>query len=80
MENVYAELGIRAVTPSTARNSYITALTWHGISDAFIDSMVGHADGKNVLRGYQGTISPKKRMKVNCLLFKDPEIEDDNND
>ena len=78
MENVCAELGIRAVTPSTARNSYITTLTWHGISDAFIDSMVGHADGKNVLRGYQGTISPKKRMKINNLLFVDPEIEDDN--
>lgn len=78
MQTVCKELGIQEVTASTARNSYITALTWHGISDAFIDSMVGHVDNKNVLRGYQGTISPKKRMKVNNLLFEDPEIEDDN--
>ena len=77
MQKVCAELGIRPATPSTARNSYITTLTWHGISDAFIDSMVGHTDSKNVLRGYQGTISPKKRMKINNLLFTDPETEDD---
>lgn len=77
MQTVCEAIGIRAVTASTARNSYITTLTWHGISDAFIDSMVGHADGKNVLRGYQGTISPKKRMKINNLLFVDPEIEKD---
>ena len=64
--------------PSTARNSYITTLTFHGISDAFIDSMVGHVNSKNILRGYQGTISPKRRMKINSILFEDPEIEDDN--
>lgn len=80
MQTVCKELGIQEVTASTARNSYITALTWHGISDAFIDSMVGHVDNKNILRGYQGTISPKKRMKINGLLFDDPEIEDDDND
>ena len=77
MQYVCAQLGIPPVTASTARNSYITTLTWHNISDAFIDSMVGHVDSKNVLRGYQGTISPKKRLKVNNLLFVDPEIEDD---
>lgn len=77
MQGVCAKLGIRPVTASTARNSYITTLTWHGISDAFIDSMVGHVDSKNVLRGYQGTISPKKRLKVNNLLFIDPENDDD---
>ncbi|MBO7082513.1 MAG: phage integrase SAM-like domain-containing protein, partial [Bacteroidales bacterium] len=77
MQCVCAKLGIRPVTASTARNSYITTLTWHGISDAFIDSMVGHVDSKNVLRGYQGTISPKKRLKVNNLLFVDPEIDED---
>ena len=77
MQGVCAKLGIRPVTASTARNSYITTLTWHGISDAFIDSMVGHVDSKNVLRGYQGTISPKKRLKVNNLLFVDPEIDED---
>lgn len=77
MQGVCSKLGIRPVTASTARNSYITTLTWHGISDAFIDSMVGHVDSKNVLRGYQGTISPKKRAKVNSLLFIDPETEDD---
>ena len=77
MQGVCAKLGIRPVTASTARNSYITTLTWHGIQDAFIDSMVGHVDSKNVLRGYQGTISPKKRLKVNNLLFVDPEVEDD---
>ncbi len=77
MQGVCARLGIRPVTASTARNSYITTLTWHGISDAFIDSMVGHVDSKNVLRGYQGTISPKKRAKVNNLLFIDPETEED---
>ena len=75
MQKVCAELDIRPVTASTARNSYITTLTWHGISDAFIDSMVGHVDTKNVLRGYQGIISPKKRMKLNNLLFVDPEAE-----
>lgn len=77
MQTVCAELGIRPVSASSARNSYITTLTWHGISDAFIDSMVGHTDSKNVLRGYQGTISPKKRMKINNLLFIDPENEGD---
>ena len=75
MKNVCEELNIRPVSASTARNSYITTLTWHGISDAFIDSMVGHVDSKNVLRGYQGVISPKKRMKLNNLLFNDPEDE-----
>lgn len=77
MQKVCAELGIRQVTPSTARNSYITTLTWHGISDAFIDTMVGHVDSKNVLRGYQGIISPKKRMKLNNLLFVDPEADNE---
>ena len=77
MQGVCAKLGIRTVTASTARNSYITTLTWHGIQDAFIDAMVGHVDSKNVLRGYQGTISPKKRLKVNNLLFVDPEIDED---
>ena len=77
MKGVCEELGIRPVTASTARNSYITTLTWHGIQDAFIDAMVGHVDSKNVLRGYQGTISPKKRLKINNLLFTDPEEDDD---
>ena len=77
MQGVCARLGIRPVTASTARNSYITTLTWHGTQDAFIDAMVGHVDSKNVLRGYQGTISPKKRLKVNNLLFVDPEIDED---
>ena len=77
MQYVCKQLGISPVTASTARNSYITTLTWHNISDAFIDAMVGHVDSKNVLRGYQGTISPKKRLKVNNLLFVDPEIEED---
>ncbi|MBR3730136.1 MAG: tyrosine-type recombinase/integrase [Bacteroidales bacterium] len=77
MKGVCEHLGIRPVTASTARNSYITTLTWHGIQDAFIDAMVGHVDSKNVLRGYQGTISPKKRLKVNNLLFIDPEIDED---
>ena len=77
MQYVCKQLGISPVTASTARNSYITTLTWHNISDAFIDAMVGHVDSKNVLRGYQGTISPKKRLKVNNLLFVDPEIDED---
>ena len=77
MQHVCKQLGISPVTASTARNSYITTLTWHNISDAFIDAMVGHVDSKNVLRGYQGTISPKKRLKVNNLLFVDPEIDED---
>ena len=77
MQYVCKQLGISPVTASTARNSYITTLTWHNISDAFIDAMVGHVDSKNVLRGYQGTISPKKRLKVNNLLFIDPEIDED---
>jgi len=73
MQTVCTELGIKPATASTARNSYITTLTWHGISDAFIDGMVGHSDGKNVLRGYQGKISPKRRARINSLLFVDPE-------
>jgi integrase/recombinase XerD len=77
MQAVCTELGIKPTTASTARNSYITTLTWHGISDAFIDGMVGHSDGKNVLRGYQGKISPKRRARINNLLFVDP--EKDNN-
>lgn len=78
MKAVCGDLKIRPITASTARNSYITTLTFHGISDAFIDSMVGHVNSKNILRGYQGTISPKRRMKINSILFEDPEIEDDN--
>ena len=65
-------LQMPVVSAAWARNSYITTLTWHGISDAFIDDMVGHTDGK-VLSGYQGKISPKKRMQINSLLFTNPE-------
>ncbi len=75
MQTVCAELHIKPATASTARNSYITTLTWHGISDAFIDGMVGHSDSKNVLRGYQGKISPKRRARINGLLFVDPEAD-----
>jgi site-specific recombinase XerD len=73
MQTVCTELDTKPATASTARNSYITTLTWHGISDAFIDNMVGHSDGKNILRGYQGKISPKRRARINNLLFVDPE-------
>ena len=62
------------MSASWARNSYITTLTWHGISDAFIDDMVGHTDGK-VLSGYQGKISATKSAKINSMLFDDPEEE-----
>ena len=79
MQTVCTKLEIKPATASTARNSYITTLTWHGISDAFIDDMVGHSDGKNVLRGYQGKISPKRRASINNLLFVDPE-KDSNTD
>lgn len=74
LQPICKTLGIKTVSAEWARNSYITTLTWHGVSDAFIDDMVGHADGK-VLSGYQGLISPKKRMKINSLLFTDPEGE-----
>lgn len=70
--NVCEALQMPVVSAAWARNSYITTLTWHGISDAFIDDMVGHTDGK-VLAGYQGKISPKKRMQINSLLFTNPE-------
>lgn len=70
------EIGIPRISASWARNSYTTTLTWHGISDKFIDDMVGHTDG-SVLAGYQGKISPKKRMKINLLLFTNPEEDDD---
>lgn len=73
---VCAEIGIRTISAAWARNSYITTLTWHGISDKFIDDMVGHTDGK-VLTGYQGRISPAKRIKINSLLFIDPEDDDE---
>lgn len=75
MKAVCRELGIRPATPAFARNSYITTLTWHAISDVFIDAMVGHTSGNNVLRGYQGKISPKKRAAINAKLFIDPEEE-----
>lgn len=75
MSKVCDNLGIKMATASTARNSYITTLSWHSVSDAFIDAMVGHTDSKNVLRGYQGIISPKKRLEQNMKLFIDPEME-----
>ena len=75
MKAVCAELDIRPATPAFARNSYITTLTWHAVSDVFIDAMVGHTSGNNVLRGYQGKISPKKRAAINAKLFIDPEAE-----
>jgi integrase len=73
MQLVCSELGIKTATASTARNSYITTLTWHNTADAFIDAMVGHSDGKSVLRGYQGKASPKRRAAINSLLLTDPE-------
>ena len=73
IKKVCAELGIRPVSASTARNSYITTLTHHEVSDTFIDDMVGHVSNKSVLRGYQGMFSAKKRMKYNNLLFVVPE-------
>ena len=74
LKPICESLNIPEVSASWARNSYITTLTWHGISDAFIDDMVGHTDGK-VLSGYQGKISATKRAKINSLLFTDPEEE-----
>ena len=72
LKPICESLNIPEVSASWARNSYITTLTWHGISDAFIDDMVGHTDGK-VLSGYQGKISATKRAKINSMLFDDPE-------
>jgi len=77
MSEVCESLGIKPVTASTARNSYVTCLTWHGTSDAFIDVMVGHSSGNELLRGYQGKISPKKRLRINELLLVDPEEEEE---
>lgn len=74
LKPICESLNIPEVSASWARNSYITTLTWHGISDAFIDDMVGHTDGK-VLSGYQGKISATKRAKINSMLFDDPEEE-----
>jgi len=65
------------VTTATARNSYITTLSWHQVSDNFIDNMTGHVTGNKVLRGYQGQISPKLRLKYNNLLLIDPEEENE---
>ena len=73
MIEVCRDLNIRPASPSTSRNSYITTLTWHMVSDAFIDGMVGHSNGKNILRGYQGMASPRKRKEINGKLFIDPE-------
>jgi hypothetical protein len=44
------------------------------VSDSYIDRAVGHAD--NLLRGYQGGFSIKKRLEFNKLLFLGPESED----
>jgi len=67
-------LGIRPITAKFARNSFITCLTHHGISDSYIDRAVGHAD--NLLRGYQGGFSKTKRYKFNSKLFIDPELDE----
>lgn len=75
LKPICESLNIPEVSASWARNSYITTLTWHGISDAFIDDMVGHTDGK-VLSGYQGKISATKRAKINSMLFDDPEEDE----
>ena len=68
------KLEIRPISAQFARNSFITCLTHHGVSDSYIDKAVGHAD--NLLRGYQGGFSKKKRLEFNKLLFLDPESED----
>ena len=68
------KLGIRPITAQFARNSYITALTFHGVSDSYIDRAVGHTD--NLLRGYQGSFSKKKRYEFNSKLFTDPEFDE----
>lgn len=73
IEKVCEELELPKVSASWARNSYITALTWHGISDAFIDNMTGHVGNNSLLRGYQGRISPTKRHRINSLLIVPPE-------
>jgi len=67
------KLGIRPITAQYCRNSYITALTFHGISDSYIDRAVGHSD--NLLRGYQGSFPKNKRYEFNSKLFIDPELD-----
>lgn len=77
MTTVCQELGIVkacSVSPATARNTYVTTLTRHGVNDAFIDSMLGHAD-RDVLDGYQGGFSDSIRYKNNMLLFTEPETK-----
>ncbi len=73
MAIVCEKLDLPKASASWARNSYITALTWHGISDAFIDNMTGHTGTNSLLRGYQGRIPPAKRHKINSLLIVPPE-------
>ncbi|MCL2311336.1 MAG: site-specific integrase [Firmicutes bacterium] len=68
------KLKIRPVTAQFARNSFITCLTHHGISDTYIDRAVGHSD--NLLRGYQGEFSKKKRYEFNNKLFIDLELDE----
>jgi len=67
------KLGIRPITAQFARNSFITCLTHHLVSDSYIDRAVGHSD--NQLRGYQGGFSKKKRYEINNQLFIDPELD-----
>ncbi|MCL2434590.1 MAG: site-specific integrase [Lentimicrobiaceae bacterium] len=67
------KLGIRNIGAQFARNSFITTLTHHGVSDSYIDRAVGHTD--NLLRGYQGGFSKKKRYEFNSQLFIDPELD-----
>ena len=75
---IYAcqELGIKEITAQYARNSFITTLTHHGISDVYIDRAVGHTTGNRLLRGYQGQFSDRQRLKFNNLLFINPDYDE----
>jgi len=70
------KLNIRPISAQFARNSFITTLTHHGISDSYIDRAVGHAD--NLLRGYQGGFHKEIRYKFNSQLFIEPRFDMEN--
>ena len=70
------ELGIKRVTAQYCRNSFITALSMHGVSDLYIDRAVAHIGNNPLLRGYQGNFTDKQRRKFNQKLFIVPKDEE----
>ncbi len=79
IKDVCESLGIQAVTPQYARNSFISALAHHGVMTAYIDYAVGHATSEvsALLAGYISNVTPAMMQAFNEKIFIVPFIPQD---